>query len=78
MNSKNTEIAVIGMAGRFPGADSISEFWRNICDGKESISQLSDNDLRRSGVCESDINDKSYIRVASIINDVDMFDPAFF
>ena len=35
-------IAVIGMAGRFPGADSVSEFWDNLCRGEESVTTLSE------------------------------------
>ena len=34
-------IAVIGMAGKFPGADSVSAFWRNLRGGVESIVDLS-------------------------------------
>ena len=31
------DIAIIGLAGRFPGASNISEYWKNICEGTESI-----------------------------------------
>jgi acyl transferase domain-containing protein len=49
-------IAIIGMAGRFPGASTIAAFWENISTGKESISSLSDEELRhrrprRSSIC---------------------------
>jgi phthiocerol/phenolphthiocerol synthesis type-I polyketide synthase E len=37
-------IALIGMAGRFPGALDIDAFWRNIRDGIESITFLSDQE----------------------------------
>lgn len=30
-------IAIVGMAGRFPGANNIDELWQNLCAGKESI-----------------------------------------
>ena len=30
-------VAVVGMAGRFPGAGSVGEFWRNLCGGVESV-----------------------------------------
>ncbi|MCW5623206.1 MAG: hypothetical protein KIT73_00620 [Burkholderiales bacterium] len=36
------EIAVIGMAGRFPGAATLDAFWRNTVDGRESIGPLDD------------------------------------
>ena len=32
-------IAVIGMAGRFPGADSVSAFWRNLRRAKNRSSR---------------------------------------
>ena len=35
-------IAVIGMAGRFPGADSVTTFWDNLRRGEESIATLSE------------------------------------
>ena len=38
-------IAIIGMAGRFPGASSVAEFWRNQLNGIESISQFDINEL---------------------------------
>ena len=38
-------IAIIGMAGRFPGANNTGEFWRNLCNGIESISTFADSEL---------------------------------
>ena len=46
-------VAIIGMAGRFPGARSVAEFWRNQLEGIESISQFRVEDLEisnRAGV----------------------------
>ena len=37
-----TDIAVIGMAGRFPGARDLAEYWNNLRDGVESLTQLTD------------------------------------
>ena len=34
---EGTEIAVVGMAGRFPGAQDIETYWRNLRDGVESV-----------------------------------------
>ncbi|MCP4659571.1 MAG: AMP-binding protein, partial [bacterium] len=45
-----SEIAVIGLAGRFPGAGSIEAFWRNLRDGLESITFFSDQELIARGV----------------------------
>ena len=41
-------IAIIGMSGRFPGANNIDEFWRNLRDGKEAIKFFSDEELEVS------------------------------
>ena len=38
-------VAIIGMAGKFPGATSVDGLWRNICDGIESITFFNDSDL---------------------------------
>ena len=39
-------VAIVGIACRFPGAADHSAFWRNLCDGVESISALSDQELK--------------------------------
>ncbi len=72
------EIAIIGMAGRFPGAKNIDEFWRNLRDGKESITFFSDEDLRSAGVDPSLLGDSKYVRAAAVLDGVDSFDAAFF
>ncbi len=43
-------IAIIGMSGRFPGANNLDEFWRNLRDGVESITFFSDQELEASGM----------------------------
>ena len=40
------------MAGRFPGADSVSAFWDNLRRGEESIVTLSEEDLLAAGISE--------------------------
>ncbi|HVQ98062.1 MAG TPA: beta-ketoacyl synthase N-terminal-like domain-containing protein, partial [Mycobacterium sp.] len=45
-------IAIVGMAGRFPGADSVSAFWDNLRRGTESIVTLSEDDLLAAGINE--------------------------
>ena len=51
-NAVNNEfdIAIIGMAGRFPGARNLDEFWQNLAGGVESIARLSDKEILESGV----------------------------
>jgi acyl transferase domain-containing protein/acyl carrier protein len=72
------EIAVVGMAGRFPGAPNIQTFWDNLVDGKESIHFFTDEELQASGVSPASYNDPAYVKAASLLEDKDCFDAAFF
>lgn len=71
-------IAVIAMAGRFPGARSVDEFRQNLADGVESITFLSDAELRQRGVAAQLLQDPRYVRAAAPLADVDGFDAQFF
>lgn len=71
-------IAVIGMAGRFPGARSVDELWTNLRDGKESITFFSDEELLWAGVELDKLRDPSYVKANAVLDDVDMFDAEFF
>jgi acyl transferase domain-containing protein/surfactin synthase thioesterase subunit len=69
-------VAVIGMACRFPGAPTVEHFWRNLKEGRESISFFDIDEL------EPDLRqlakDPNYVRAGAIIDDIDLFDAAFF
>lgn len=71
-------IAIVGMAGRFPGADDVDTFWRNLCDGIESIRDLDDATLRDAGVAEATFNAPRYVRRKGVLDDVACFDAPFF
>ncbi|HXM88920.1 MAG TPA: polyketide synthase, partial [Candidatus Acidoferrum sp.] len=71
-------IAVVGMTGRFPGARNLAEFWRNLRDGVESISTLTDQQLIAAGVNPAELANPDYVRAAAILEDIDRFDAAFF
>jgi amino acid adenylation domain-containing protein len=70
-------VAIIGMAGRFPGADDVEQFWTHLCEGKESITFFADAQLDPS-VPAALRADPSYVKARGILNGVDMFDAAFF
>lgn len=72
------DVAIIGIAGRFPGANDSTTFWRNLRDGVESISVLSTQDLKESGVPEVLLNDPQYVRSRAIMEGIDLFDAGFF
>jgi len=72
------EIAVVGMAGRFPGAKNVEEFWRNLRHGVESITFFTDEELKASGIDPASYGAPDYVKAAGIIEDIDKFDAAFF
>jgi acyl transferase domain-containing protein/thioesterase domain-containing protein len=74
----DSAIAIIGMAGRFPGARNLAEFWHNLRDGVESVRRLSDADLIAAGVTPAERSDPQYVKAAAVMEDVAMFDASFF
>src|SRR6187551_756277 len=72
------DIAIVGMAGRFPGAANVQRFWRNLSEGVESIRTLSDEELLAAGVSRRDLDDPDYVKVCPVLEDIDKFDAAFF
>ncbi|MBY0376012.1 MAG: KR domain-containing protein, partial [Bryobacteraceae bacterium] len=72
------DLAIIGMAGRFPRAKDIHDFWRNLRDGVECVSYLSDEDLISCGQDPDLIRDPQFIRAAAVLDDIEMFDASFF
>jgi acyl transferase domain-containing protein/thioesterase domain-containing protein len=74
----NSSIAIVGMAGRFPGAPNIEVFWRNLRDGVESIRTLSDTELRAAGVSQEELENPEYVRAAAILDGIELFDASFF
>jgi amino acid adenylation domain-containing protein len=71
-------IAVVGMAGRFPGADDLGELWRNLCGGVESVRFYSREELVAAGVAPALLDDPRYVRAGAALRDVQHFDADFF
>jgi phthiocerol/phenolphthiocerol synthesis type-I polyketide synthase E len=71
-------IAVIGMAGRFPGADSVTTFWDNLRRGAESIATLSEEALTCAGVSAKTLADPAYVRRAPLLDGIEEFDAEYF
>lgn len=71
-------IAIVGMAGRFPGAKNVSEFWRNLCEGKECLTTFSNEELLTTGVDPDLLKDPAYVRTRGMLEEVDLFDAGFF
>ncbi|MEE3716405.1 amino acid adenylation domain-containing protein [Tumidithrix elongata RA019] len=70
-------IAIVGMAGRFPGADNVEAFWCNLCNGVESYTVFSESELDPSVGAELR-SDPNYVRVRGTIAGAETFDAAFF
>ena len=71
-------IAVVGMAARFPGANTLSAFWDNLRRGEESIVTLSEDDLLAEGISEKALANHAYLRRAALLDGIDEFDADFF
>jgi len=76
--ARDFDVAVVGMAGRFPGADDLDTFWSNLRQGVESITHFSVEELRAAGVPESELADPAYVRSIGRLRDVQHFDAGFF
>ena len=71
-------IAIVGMAGRFPGALTPAQLWRNISTGQRSISSFTQEELRTRGVDSAALGKPRYVAAGSFLEYYDRFDAAFF
>ncbi|HTH79301.1 MAG TPA: beta-ketoacyl synthase N-terminal-like domain-containing protein, partial [Ramlibacter sp.] len=71
-------IAIVGIAGRFPGARTPAELWQLLAQGREATEWPSDDDLRAAGVADSDLADPNYVKATLKLPDMEMFDADFF
>ena len=71
-------IAIVGMAGRFPGAPNVDQFWQNLRNGVESIRPLSDEELLAAGADPAWLRDPNYVKAAGVLDGVTLFDAGFF
>ncbi|MGE7437904.1 type I polyketide synthase [Kitasatospora sp. NPDC001175] len=71
-------VAIIGMAGRFPGAGDLTEYWSNLRDGVESILPLTDEELAAAGVSPEVFGQPNYVKAAPAFAGSDLFDAEFF
>jgi len=76
--TRSHDIAVIGMAARFPGADSIEEFWSNLLEGEESITFFDERELDQSGFSRGVYDRPEYVAASPLIKDARRFDAEFF
>ncbi|MGW2548107.1 type I polyketide synthase, partial [Kitasatospora sp. NPDC001574] len=78
MSEELDQIAIVGMAGRFPGAPDVDTFWRNLEQGRESVTVFSEEELLAEGVSPALLSQDGYVRAKGALDGADRFDAAFF
>ncbi|WP_414448657.1 beta-ketoacyl synthase N-terminal-like domain-containing protein [Burkholderia sp. 22PA0099] len=78
MNHELEGIAVVGIAGRFPGAADADALWHNVVAGRESIRRFSDEELAAAGVPRESSDAPHYVKARPLIDDVKGFDAECF
>lgn len=71
-------IAVVGMAGQFPGSPDVDNFWRNLRDGLETITFFREEELKAAGLPEAVIGQANYVPAKGLLADAELFDAGFF
>lgn len=71
-------VAIIGAAGRFPGAADVDEFWANLAAGVDSIRHYSKEELRALGIPEDLLSNPSFVRAGARMPEAEDFDSEFF
>src|SRR5579871_5849678 len=72
------DVVVIGMAGRFPGAKSLKEYWNNLVNGVETIRTFSQAELVQRGVDPEVLRGPNFVPAAALVPDSDQFAASFF
>lgn len=73
-----TDVAIVGMAGRFPGAPSPDALWRRVVAGDDCLTDFARDELIVSGVRPANVDDASYVPRGGVLDGVEMFDAGFF
>lgn len=71
------QIAIVGMAGRFPGADNIDSYWQNLLQGLDSLTEF-DRDTLLQTVPKAWLDNPDFVKAGHVISDIDRFDANFF
>jgi len=72
------DVAVIGLAGRFPDAPNVRALWQNLAAGRCAIRRFSEEELLRSGASPDELARDNYVRAGSVLAGMDLFDAAYF
>lgn len=72
------DIAIVGLAGRFPKAKNIDQFWNNLKNGKECVTFFTDEELEAEGIRPEEYNSPDYVRAKAYLENAEYFDAKFF
>jgi acyl transferase domain-containing protein/surfactin synthase thioesterase subunit/acyl carrier protein len=75
---RRNDIAIIGLSCRFPGAATAEEYWKNLCEGTESITFFSDQELLSANIDPTLVANPRYVKAAPMLQNIEMFDASFF
>ena len=78
MEAGSPAIAIVGMAGRFPGAPDVATFWRKLCAGEDCLTRFTAAELLEAGVPRALVDDPNYVPVNGTLLDIEQFDAGFF
>lgn len=78
LDDRQFAVAIIGMAGRFPGTKSIAEYWENLKHGREMIRSFSQEELLELGVPPSRLTDPDFVPCGGHVPGPDLFAASFF
>ena len=71
-------IAIVGMSARFPGCDSVDEYWKRLVAGDSLLSESTDEDLREAGVDPDSAEGSHFVRSGTLLENAESFDAKFF
>ncbi|HET8841011.1 MAG TPA: type I polyketide synthase, partial [Ktedonobacteraceae bacterium] len=74
----STALAVVGMAGRFSGSQSLEGFWQNIATKASTIRHYTEAELLAAGVKPEDLQQPNYVKAGSVLENIEYFDTSFF
>ncbi len=75
---RDYDLAIVGMAGRFPGARNIQTYWKNLVNEHVALTTFSDDELLEAGISPTMLADEDFVKAAPVLDDAARFDAEFF
>ena len=72
------DVAVVGISGRFPGAENVFEFWENLKNGVDGVSFWENKELEEAGIDRELLNNPNYVKANAVLDGIEYFDASFF